>query len=66
MDSRRNTHSVSLSYTHMHMHMLFGVQGEDRGGGVEVSTDHFGIKVAAAADMKSSNGPVGRRGEFLH
>lgn len=36
------------------------------GGGVEVRTDHFGIKVAAAADMKSSNELVRHFGEFLH
>lgn len=29
-------------------------------------TDHFGIKVAAAADMKSSDKSVGHFREFLH
>lgn len=48
--------------------MQYTLQGPEggQGGGVEVRTDHFGIKVAAAADIKSSNELVGQFGEFHH
>lgn len=52
---------MAYAHVHTHTHTLFGILREGKGGGVEVKTDHFGIKVAAAADMKSSSEPVGQQ-----
>ncbi len=66
----RRTHTFSYSHTHAWHSSESTLQCSSSrgrtGGGVEVRTDHFGIKVAAAADMKSSNELVGQFGEFLH
>ncbi len=55
------THTHTLSHGHTHTHTSRVLTG----GGVEVRTDHFGIKAAAAADMKSSNKLVRRLAEFF-